>query len=377
MTGKSAYDARIANVRGLMHAHGLDYLLVGPSADMVYLTGAHLRPSERLAAFVLPQEGPPHFVVPAFEAPSLPPLPAGTQLHTWGESQNPAHLVAGLIADGLRSRPGGVNCTIGVAERLWAVFLLRLQAELPRAAFTPATPVLSGARQVKAAEEIARMQEAGAHADEAFAELVRLPFTGRPEVELSHEFGRILEAHGLTVTDPPLVGSGPNSASAHHHSGERVIERGDAIVLDFWGTWKGYGFDCTRTVFAGEMPAPDSEEARVYSIVAQAQEAGVRAAEPGMECQALDSVARGIIAEAGYGEYFSHRLGHGLGLDIHEPPYIVQGNTTRLQNGMVFSIEPGIYIPGRFGVRIEDIVALVDGRAVRLNNSERGMIAVE
>jgi Xaa-Pro aminopeptidase len=297
-------------------------------------------------------------------------------LHTWGESENPGQIVAGIVADGLHSAPGGANCTIGVGERLWSVFLLRLQAELPRAAFTPATAVLSGARQIKGAGEISLMQEAGARADDSFRELVGLPFIGRPEIEVAHDFAEILKSHGLTVTDPPLVGSGPNSASAHHHSGERIIEQGDTVVLDFWGTWQDYGFDCTRTVFAGFAPEPGSEEAIVHSIVARAQEAGVQAARPDIECQALDAVARTIIEEAGFGEYFTHRLGHGVGLDIHEPPYLVQGNAAALQNGMVFSIEPGIYIPGRFGVRIEDLVALVDGKAVRLNNSDRVIITV-
>jgi Xaa-Pro aminopeptidase len=343
---------------------------------MIYLTGARLRPSERLGAFVLPQEGPPHFVVPGFEAASLPALPAGTHVHTWGESESPAHLIASIIAGGLTSAPGGANCTIGIAERLWSVFLLRLQAELPRAAFTPATVVLSGARQIKDPEEIGRMQEAGAHADKAFADLVMIPFIDRSEIEVSHDYAQILEDHGLSVPDLPIVASGPNGASPHHHAGGRIIEPGDAIVLDFSGTWQDYGFDCTRTVFAGDPPAPDSEEARVYAIVAQAQEAGVQAAEPGLECQALDTVARDIITKAGYGQYFTHRLGHGIGLDIHEPPYLVQGNSTPLQNGMVFSVEPGIYIPGRFGVRIEDLVAIVDNKAVRLNNSDHVIVTV-
>ncbi len=372
----TAYEARLARVRALMHANGLDYLLVGPSADMIYLTGAHMRPSERLAIVVVPQVGPLYFVLPAFEAPSLPEVPSGIQVRTWEETDNPANLVASLIGEGLHSKPGGANCTIGVSERLWAIFLMRLQAELPRAGFTPATTVLSGARQIKSADEISLVSQAGTRSDAAFAELVTKPFIGRREVEIAREFAGLLEAQGLKVGDTPLVGSGPNSASPHHHSGQRIVQAGDAIVLDFWGTFEDYGCDCTRTVFAGQAPAPDSEEGRVYSTVAQAQEAGVQQARVGMECQALDSIARDIISQAGYGKYFTHRLGHGLGLDGHEPPYLVQGNTVNLEDGMVFSIEPGIYIPGRFGVRIEDIVALVDGKAVRMNNADRGIITV-
>jgi len=148
------------------------------------------------------------------------------------------------------------------------------------------------------------------------------------------------------------------------------------VVLDFFGTYEGYYADCTRTVWVGSAPAATSEEMKVYDTVAAAQEAGVQSARPGMTCQALDSVARNIIAEAGYGDYFTHRLGHGIGLDGHEPPYLVQGNDTVLQNGMAFSVEPGIYLPGRFGVRIEDSVALVDGKALLFNNTNRGIVVV-
>jgi Xaa-Pro aminopeptidase len=247
---------------------------------------------------------------------------------------------------------------------------------LPRASFTPATAVLSAARQIKTAGEVAAMQKAGAASDDAFAEFVGKQFTGKSELELSAMFADLLKARGVQIGDPPLVASGPNSASPHHHSGERVIQQGDAIVLDFWGIVDDYTFDCTRTVFAGGVPAPGSEQAKVYEIVAKAQEAAVQAVRPGMTCEALDQVARGIITEAGYGEYFSHRLGHGIGLDTHEAPYIVEGNDTALQDGMSFSIEPGIYLPGKFGVRVEDCVAMVDGKAVRLNNADHGIISV-
>lgn len=370
------YSERLARVRALMHTHALDFLVVGPSADLLYLAGAQLRPSERLAALILPQEGPAYMVVPAFEAPSLPPLPPEINIRAWGESDNPARIAANLICDSMHAEAGGARATIGIGERLWSVFLLRLQAELPRAAFTPATAVLSQARQIKSADELEMLHKAGALSDEAFAEMVRQPFIGRREIDLAYKFVELLEARGLTVEGAPIVGSGPNGASPHHHAGERVVEEGDAVVLDFWGTLQGYYFDCTRTVFAGHAPQPDSEEAKVYSIVAQAQQAAVEAARPGITCEALDSVARDIITEAGYGEYFNHRLGHGIGLDGHEPPYMVQGNSALLRPGMTFSIEPGIYLPGKFGVRIEDIVALEGGRAVRLNNAEHGVVVL-
>jgi Xaa-Pro aminopeptidase len=371
------YNTRFERVRALMHMHGLDFLLIGPSADLVYLTGAHLRTTERMAVLVLPQEGPATVVLPAFEAPLLPPLSDGVQVRTWDESDNPARIAATVMSDSMHGHPGGVNITVGVGERLWSVFLLRLQAELPRAAFTPATMVMSQARQIKTSDEIDLLAHSGAMADEVFARIIGWPFSGRREIDMAGEIAALLEAGGLLVEGVPIVASGPNSASPHHHAGERVIRTGDVVVLDFGGTYKGYYSDITRTVFVGGRPADDSEEMRVYQLVAATQSAAVEAALPEMQCQELDSVARNLLTSAGYGEYFNHRLGHGIGLDGHEPPYLVQGNDTRLQPGMAFTIEPGLYLPGRFGVRIEDTVALQAEGAVRLNNADRGITIVE
>jgi Xaa-Pro aminopeptidase len=196
-------------------------------------------------------------------------------------------------------------------------------------------------------------------------------------MQIAQEIASMLKERGLELEGVPIVGSGPNSASPHHHSGERTIETGDVVVLDFGGTLEGYFSDITRTVFVGGLPGPGSEEAKVYKLVAAAQEAAVRAARPGMVCEQLDTVARDIITQAGYGEYFIHRLGHGIGLDGHEPPYIVQGNRTELRPGMSFSVEPGVYLPGRFGVRVEDTVYLTERGAVRANNASREMLAVQ
>jgi D-alanyl-D-alanine dipeptidase len=235
---------------------------------------------------------------------------------------------------------------------------------------------MTQARQVKTAGEVDLLAKAGALVDQGFMEMIKQPFIGRKEIEVARQFADVLGSLGLSVAEVPIVGSGPNSASPHHNSGERVIEAGEAIVLDFWGTYEGYYADCTRTVWTGSPPAAGSEEERVYWTVAQAQEAGVQSARPGMTCEALDGVARAIITEAGYGAYFTHRLGHGIGLDGHEPPYLVQGNDVVLQDGMAFSVEPGIYLPGKFGVRVEDSVALVGGKAVRFNNTDRGIVVV-
>jgi Xaa-Pro aminopeptidase len=376
MLDTGSYAARLAKARALMHTHALDYLVVGPSADLLYLLGARNHPSERLALLLVPQEGPAHMVLPAFEAPVLPSLPSDVHVTTWGESDNPARIAATLIASGVSSHPGGAQLTIGVSDRIWAVFLLRLQAELPRAAFTTASHVLSALRLLKSEAEIALLKESGRRADEVFTEIIGRPFAGRTELAIAQEIAELLKDRGLALDHPPIVGSGPNSASPHHQPGERVIKPGDAVVLDFGGTLEGYYSDITRTVFVGEAPQAGSEEARVYELVAAAQDAAVRAARPGMPCEALDAVARDIITEARYGDYFNHRLGHGIGLDGHEPPYLVRGNSQVLQPGMAFSIEPGVYLPGKFGVRVEDSVVLRQDGAERFNNVTREMVVV-
>ncbi|MEA2573702.1 MAG: hypothetical protein QOH93_1000 [Chloroflexia bacterium] len=369
------HGERLAFARAQLRAHGLDYLVVGPSADLYYLTGIQNRPSERLTILLLPQEGPAYVVLPAFEAPSLPALPPDVQAVPWGESDNPARLAASLVA-GPTGHPGGAHYTIGVGERLWSVFLLRLQVELPRATFTPGGHVLSALRQVKSPAELALLEGAGAAGDRVFAQIVTRPFAGRTELSVSEELSDLLKAEGVQGEVFAIVGSGPNSASPHHHAGDRVIQPGDAVVLDFGGPLQGYVCDITRTVFVSSSPESNSEMERIYNLVYAAQEAAVRAARPGMTCEELDAVARNLFTEAGYGQYFMHRLGHGIGLDGHEPPYLVQGNSTRLEAGMSFSIEPGLYLPGKFGVRIEDIVYLTEQGAVRCNRAPRDLTVV-
>jgi Xaa-Pro aminopeptidase len=315
--------------------------------------------------------------LPAFEALSLPDLPEEVQVTTWGESDRPSRIVAGLISSAMGAGPGGAGCTIGVSDRTWSVFLLQLQFELPRAAFTHASTVLSAVRQKKTRDEEELLRMSGAAADDVFREICGRQFAGRTEMQVGREIAGLLEKRGLEVEGHPIVASGPNSASPHHHTGDRVIERHDVVVLDFGGTYEGYYSDITRMVFVGEGPRSGSDEERVYNLVAKAQDAAVMAARPGMTCEALDAVARDIIAQAGFGDYFIHRLGHGIGLDGHEPPYLVKGNATVLQPGMAFSIEPGIYLPERFGVRVEDTVVLHDDGAVRMNNASRAITVVE
>lgn len=376
MIETTVYSKRLEQARSHMHAHGLDFLLVGPGADLLYLLGAQSRQTERLTLFILTPDGPAHILLPGFEAATLPPLPGDVQVTTWGESDNPARMAARIMSSSSGSQPGGLHSTCGVSDTLWSVFLLRLQAELPLAAFTTAGPVLALMRQLKDEREIELLAASSAVTDEVFTAICDRPFVGRSELEVAREITSMLEARGLSVPGLPIVASGPNSASPHHHTGERVIQSGDMLVLDFGGTLHGYYSDITRTVFVGEAPQEDSERLRVYNLVARAQDAAVQTGRPGMTCEQLDSVARDILAEGGYGAFFTHRLGHGIGLDGHEPPYLVQGNGTLLRPGMAFTIEPGLYLPGDFGIRIEDTVILTSDGIRRLNNVSRDVVIV-
>jgi Xaa-Pro aminopeptidase len=229
-------------------------------------------------------------------------------------------------------------------------------------------------RAVKGDDELERLAAAGAAADAAYGEIVTRRFAGRRETEVAADLAALLREFGHEQVDFTVVGSGPNGANPHHEAGDRVIQVGDPVVLDFGGLKYGYGSDTTRTVCVGE---PTDEIREVHEIVRQAQQAGVDAVRPGVSCQDIDRAARAVITDAGYGEAFIHRTGHGIGVTTHEPPYMVEGEERPLMPGMCFSVEPGIYLAGRFGVRIEDIVTVTDDGVRRLNNTDHGLHIVE
>jgi Xaa-Pro aminopeptidase len=229
---------------------------------------------------------------------------------------------------------------------------------------TGALPML---RAVKDAEELERLAAAGASADATFEQIVGVRFAGRREREIGADLAGFLRDHGHSEVDFTVVGSGPNGANPHHEMSDRVIEDGDMVVLDFGGLKDGYGSDTTRMVHVGGEPT--GQEREVFDIVRAAQQAGYEAVRPGVACEEIDRAARKVIADAGYGEYFIHRTGHGIGLTTHEPPYMIEGEKRLLEPGMCFSIEPGIYLPGRFGVRIEDIVTVTEDGGRRLNGT--------
>ncbi len=365
-----AYAARLARLRAQLGTAGVGACLVGPSSDLQYLTGLNLHASERLSLLGVPATGPAFLLAPAFEAAGLPALSADITVVPWQETDDPAARAAALLTAALP----GATAPIAVGDRLWAVFLLRLQAALPQARWIPAAGVLDPLRVAKDGQEVALLAAAGAAADAAFSEIVQLSFAGRSERAVAADIAGLLRQRGIAVEWGPIVGSGPNGASPHHTAGDRVIQEGDLVVLDFGGVLNGYNADMTRTVAVGREP--DAEARHVYDLVYAGQERGVQAARPGITGEALDAAVRDFFTAQGYGAYFTHRLGHGVGLDGHEPPYIVSGNQAPLAPGMAFSVEPGLYLAGRFGVRIEDVVVLTADGAQRMNNAPRELVIV-
>jgi Xaa-Pro aminopeptidase len=301
-------------------------------------------------------------------------------LTVWQEDENPVRLIARdisrqVIDRGASNRP----TSIAVSDQMWSVFLLRLQAVIDEANWQSAGQVIEPLRIIKSAAEIAALAEIGAAADIVFSEIVKERFSGRREVDIAALLGQMLQARGHEIAKFAIVGSGPNGASPHHDAGARVITPGDFVVLDFGGPGhEGYGSDISRTVFvAGDAGlTPTAEQQNVYNTVKEAQELAFQAIRPGIEAQALDKVARDHITAAGYGDAFLHRLGHGIGLDGHETPYLVHGNATKIEPGMAFSDEPGIYLAGKFGVRIEDIVYCTESGGVRCNEASRELVMV-
>jgi Xaa-Pro aminopeptidase len=362
------YAARMARAADDARAAGLDGLVVAPGPDLVWLTG--YRPTaitERLTLLLLTADHEPTLVVPTLERPDAEGAvgAAATTIVDWADGADPYAAASALL------RAGG---RYGVSDDAWALHLLHLQADLPGTGFDALTHALPMLRAVKDAAELERMAAAGGAADAAYDEIVQVRFAGRRETDVAADLADLLRRFGHEQVDFTVVGSGPNGANPHHEAGDRVIEVGDCVVLDFGGLLDGYGSDTSRTVSVGE---PSAEVSAVHEVVRQAQQAGVDAVRPGVACQEVDRAAREVITEAGYGPQFIHRTGHGIGVTTHEPPYMIEGEELPLVPGMCFSVEPGVYLPGKFGVRIEDIVTVTDDDARRLNTTGRDLRVVD
>jgi Xaa-Pro aminopeptidase len=370
------YAERLAAAGRVTADCGFDALLLGVGPDLRYLTGYEALPLERLTMLVVPPgPGDPRLVAPRLElAAARAGVRPDVPIVTWQETEDPHALVATLVNDsGRRAK------RVGVSDRLWASHLLRLQAALPGVAFESATAVLRDLRMVKDPDEIELLRLAAHAADRVIAQIAAGPLVGRTEADVAREVRERLLAEGHELAEFSIVASGPNSASPHHEASDRVIRAGEPIVLDIGGTLGGYGSDVTRMVWVtGGDPSkgPDPEYLRLYAVLQDAQEEATGVVRPSVACERIDAVARGIIDAAGFGPNFIHRTGHGIGLEGHEEPYLVAGNGEPLPEGAAFSVEPGIYLEGRYGARIEDIVVCGPSGPVVLNEAPRELLVV-
>ena len=363
---QATYEERLQRVQQAMRADGISWLLLGPSADLFYLIGFDAHVSERLNLLLLPASGDPSLVVPQLEAPNVGSAGKLVSLLSWADHESPIELVKSTISD----QPGKT----AVGNHLYSAFLLRIQDAVEADRWIEAGPLMRTLRMAKDATEIELLEIAGRNNDVAWEAFLQAgPLSGLTERQA---LGRLLDLTKKQGTGEcwGICASGPNAASPHHGTGDRVIQQGDSVIFDWGGPVGGYYSDVTRTVHVGE---PDEEFRKVYDIVREANQATLDAVKPGVACQELDRVARKVITNAGYGEAFLHRVGHGLGLEVHEEPYLVEGNELPLEEGFVFSDEPGIYLEGRFGVRVEDAVVCTADGGRRLNESTRDLVVME
>jgi Xaa-Pro aminopeptidase len=346
-------------------SRGMDALLVTPSSDFLYLLGYNAPPLERLTCLIVRPEVGPTLVLPHLEEPlarhEMSELADEVELVTWEETDDPFAVVGRLLGRARR---------VALQDQMWARFVLRLRAALDGSELVEAGPAINALRRTKSSEEIDRLRAAAAAADQAMEAVTAEKLSGRTEAEVSAHIRQLLRDAGHDTADWAIVASGPNAASPHHTPGDRIIQAGDAIVLDIGGTANGYASDTTRTAFVG---LPPEEFQDLYAVLQQAQTAACEAVRPGVPARDVDRVAREIIADAGYGALFIHRTGHGIGLETHEEPYLVESNPDPLREGDAFSVEPGIYVEGRWGARIEDIVVCTATGGERLNQTSRDL----
>ncbi|WP_276961474.1 MULTISPECIES: aminopeptidase P family protein [Ferrimicrobium] len=367
---EAAYLGRQQRTRRLLADSDIDVALISLGRELPWLIGYQAMPLERITCLYMDAKGTTRLIIPKLEAPRVRALP-GLELVPWVDGEDPFELLGSMIRD---------SKVVAVDDRFMSGWLLPLMGRAPRVSFRSATAFLNPLRRQKDALEIEMLGLAASAADRVAERLIRgeIAVQNRREVEVAKDIGDALRQEGHSGVNFAIVGSGPNSASPHHEPSSRLIVPGDALVLDFGGTYSiddepGYCSDTTRTFVVGEIPEGFSE---LYEVLYRAQAAAREGIRVDMSGKEADLVARNVITEAGYGEYFVHRLGHGIGLDEHEDPYLSSDNLLPLEAGTAFSIEPGIYLPGRFGARIEDIVILEEAGVRALNQSPRELVVL-
>jgi Xaa-Pro aminopeptidase len=369
------YAERLLRAKAAVVESGVSALLVGVGPELEWLTGYAAHGGERLNLLIIPATGAITYVSPRLEAPAAlaaPGLADGrVRVATWDETDDPFLLVPGLL-------PPPEPLRLLISDGLRAQFVLGLQTVLPGATWGLGSSVLAPMRRTKDAEEIALLRAAAQAADRAIERIIAGPLVGRTEAAVAKDVREALLDEGHDTAEFWIVASGPNSASPHHEPGGRVIRPGEPLLLDIGGRRAGYNSDITRTVWiaADDGSGPEDDFRTIYELTEAGQAAARAAVRPGITFEALDAVARDVIGAGGYGEAFIHRLGHGIGLEVHEEPYVVAGNRQLAVAGDTFSCEPGIYLEGRFGVRIEDALVCTAEGGESLNQAPRGLRVV-
>jgi Xaa-Pro aminopeptidase len=359
--------SRWARLQQAATASGIDAVIVTPGADLRYLAGYDAKPLERLTAFLLPAAGDPLLIVPELERSAALASGVEVEIAAWAETDDPFVLLTDRLAGAGR---------IAVDDHIWGVRLLTLQDRLPQATFSPAGRLMAPLRAIKQPDEIVALREAAEAIDRVHARMGEWLRPGRSERDVGADIARAIVDEGHTRVDFVIVGSGPNGASPHHELSQRVIEAGDPVVVDIGGTMpSGYCSDSTRNYVAGGAAPAAYREA--YAVLVEAQEAQRTHARAGVTAESVDEVGRAIMRDAGYGDLFIHRTGHGIGLETHEEPYIVAGNDAVLEQGMAFSLEPGFYLDGQYGARIEDIVVATEAGLDVLNRTPRDLVTLD
>lgn len=352
-----------------LQGFGADALVVRGGSDLFYLTGYHASSMERITAFVAqPEDGRlPSIFVPKIEEPLVPKEPEAWSIEPWTDDDDPVVMIAARIQGA---------AVVLVSDELWAHHLLDLQRLMPETRFVSLSDSLGGLRSVKNEDEMLALQTVGGLANTVAAQLQagEIPLVGRTEREIAADISARLLAVGHETVEFCIVASGPNSASPHHHPTDRVVEAGEMVLCDFGGRHQGYCSDITRCVWTGDIP---DDVAATWDTLRKAQQAAVDAARPGASLGDVDAAARDVIADAGFGEQFIHRTGHGIGTEVHEQPYVKAGNPETIVAGHAFSIEPGIYLPGKWGMRLEDIVVVLQDGALRCSTTDHALIAVD
>lgn len=358
---------RVDRLRERMVEADVHALVVAPGSDLRYLSGYDALALERPSLLIVRRDGPVAFVAPALERMRVEEevLLPDLELHTYGEGDD---------ALGLAGRTVGVpeGELVALGDQMWTAFALGLQDALPRRRWTPASRLIAPIRAVKDPAELAALAAVGRAIDGVHRRVPDVLRAGRTEREVADDLAAMIREQHDHVSFV-IVAAGPNSASPHHEPGQRVLEHGDAVVVDIGGTLDGYSSDMTRTYAIGRVPDGFLD---AYAALQEAQAAGVAAVRPVATAGSVDAAARSVLAAAGLGEAFVHRTGHGIGLDTHEEPWIVEGSDVELREGMVFSVEPGFYLEGRYGARIEDIVAVTADGVEPYNVVDRGLVVI-